>query len=212
MRIAHATLAISTTFDLTGKARGLWDVVVTNPDGEQFTLPEGFTIEEGRAAQPWVDIIGRDTIRVGREQTFHIIYGNRGNVDAVGVPLWIAGIPKNAVINHGFNITAPPSLNPALTVDWSQIPVFFETDVEKVLPLFIPRVAPGAAKTLTVTLSVPTFQDFQLRVWLNPPVFGSPLLPEAVRCWSAVLSVGLDFLGLIGRLNPAVNCPLRLHC
>ena len=74
---------INTTFDLTGKSRGLWDVVVTNPDNTTFTLADGFTIEEGRAPELWVDIVGLPVIRVNREQKYWVIVGNTGNVDAV---------------------------------------------------------------------------------------------------------------------------------
>jgi PGF-pre-PGF domain-containing protein len=35
---------ITCTFDLTGKAPGLWNVIVTNPDGQAGTLIAGFTI------------------------------------------------------------------------------------------------------------------------------------------------------------------------
>jgi len=36
--------SFSCTFDLTGKAQGKWDVVVTNPDGQKGILPAGFEI------------------------------------------------------------------------------------------------------------------------------------------------------------------------
>jgi hypothetical protein len=36
---------ITCTFDLTGKASGLWDVVVTNSDGQSGTLAAGFKVE-----------------------------------------------------------------------------------------------------------------------------------------------------------------------
>lgn len=80
---------VTATFDLTGKARGLWAVVVTNPDGSTNTLPGAFTIEEGRNPQLWVDIIGRGAIRAGREQTLQLLYGNRGNNDITGGFLFI---------------------------------------------------------------------------------------------------------------------------
>ena len=35
---------ITCNFDLTGKSAGAWDVVVTKPDGQSATLPNGFTI------------------------------------------------------------------------------------------------------------------------------------------------------------------------
>jgi len=69
-----------TTFDLTGKTPGKWDVVVENPD-ETLILQEGFTIEQGGEPKLWVDIVGRDQRRVGREQTYWIKYGNAGNID-----------------------------------------------------------------------------------------------------------------------------------
>ena len=60
-------------------------MVVTNPDESTITLPGGFTIEEGRAAQVWVDIIGRDIFLGDREFKQDIVYGNSGNVNAYGV-------------------------------------------------------------------------------------------------------------------------------
>ena len=44
---------ITCSFDLTGKTTGLWDVVVTNPDGQSGTLPQAFKIEE-----PSLKVIG----------------------------------------------------------------------------------------------------------------------------------------------------------
>ena len=73
-----------TTFDLVGKARGAWDVVVTNPDTTSQTLPGGFTIEVGRAPDPWVDVVLGVLYR-HMSTPITIVYGNRGNVDAVAV-------------------------------------------------------------------------------------------------------------------------------
>jgi hypothetical protein len=83
--------------DLNGRTRGSWDVVVTTPGGIKTTLERAFTVKGGQSPRIWVDVVGRSTIRPCREQTFNVFYGNAGNIDARGVPLWIAGIPKNAV-------------------------------------------------------------------------------------------------------------------
>ena len=45
---------ITCRFDLTGKATGLWDVVVKNPDDQYGTLSQGFKIEE-----PSLKVIGQ---------------------------------------------------------------------------------------------------------------------------------------------------------
>ena len=73
---------LSATFDLRGKDRGLWDVVVTDAAGDPIaTLVNAFTIEEGRAPDIWVDIVGRSAVRPAQQSDYCIVYGNRGNVD-----------------------------------------------------------------------------------------------------------------------------------
>ena len=80
---------LTAVFALTGAAQGLWDVVVTNPDATSATLPATFRVETGVEPDIWADILGRGTlaVRAGREQTFFIVYGNRGNVDSEPVEL-----------------------------------------------------------------------------------------------------------------------------
>jgi hypothetical protein len=93
-RYQHTLFA---TFDLTGKPRGAWDVVVTNPNGASATLKDGFAIEEGVFPQVWTDVIGRSVLAVGRPQTLTFLVGNLGNIDTVGA-LLIRGIPPTAVV------------------------------------------------------------------------------------------------------------------
>ena len=73
---------LTTTWDLMGATPGVRNVVVTNPDNTTTTLTSGFTVEQGGAAQISVDIIGRQQIRIGTEQTYYIMLANSGNVDA----------------------------------------------------------------------------------------------------------------------------------
>ncbi|MBI4651235.1 hypothetical protein HY745_08135, partial [Candidatus Desantisbacteria bacterium] len=68
--------------------------MVNNPGGGGITLSNGFTIEQGGEAKLWVEIVGKDTIRPGREQSYNIFYGNRGNINVNDVILWIA-IPES---------------------------------------------------------------------------------------------------------------------
>ncbi|MBU0456488.1 MAG: right-handed parallel beta-helix repeat-containing protein, partial [Gammaproteobacteria bacterium] len=77
----YSSNRLTTTFDLTGKKPGKWDVVVENL-GETLVLPEGFTIEQGGEPKLWVEIVGREQIRVGQEQSYWIQVGNSGNIDA----------------------------------------------------------------------------------------------------------------------------------
>jgi len=88
---------LSATFDLTGKSPGVWDVVVTNPDGKSLTLAGGFTIEQGGQPQLWVRIEGPGRIRRGSQQAFTVRYGNSGNLDAERVSILLE-IPRRAKV------------------------------------------------------------------------------------------------------------------
>jgi hypothetical protein len=114
--------ALATTLDLTGKSLGSWDVVVVNPDGTSKTLAGGFAIEEGRAPQLWVDVVGSTGVRIRRPTRFTVFFGNSGNVDAVAVPL-VLTVPANIALNLRFPVTPPPPQAGQVATDWSQVPV-----------------------------------------------------------------------------------------
>jgi hypothetical protein len=77
--------ALTTTFAHTGVRPGVRNVIVTNANGTSGTLPAAFTVEQGGAPDIGVDIIGREQIRIGREQTFYVAITNSGLVDAPAV-------------------------------------------------------------------------------------------------------------------------------
>lgn len=80
---------LTTTFALTGAAPGVRNVVVTNPDSTTSTITGGFTVEQGGTPQISVSIVGRSQIRIGTPQTYYIVAGNAGNVDAPTSRVWI---------------------------------------------------------------------------------------------------------------------------
>jgi hypothetical protein len=73
---------LTTTFDLRGAAPGLRSVVVTNTDGTSITSEAAFTVEQGGAPDLSVNIIGRNQIRIGSDQTYYVSIHNNGSVDA----------------------------------------------------------------------------------------------------------------------------------
>jgi hypothetical protein len=81
---------ISASLDLRGVAPGLWSVRVQNPDASIATLPDAFTVEAGGGADLWADIVLPRAIFVARTQSIYVAFGNRGTVDAYGVPLWFS--------------------------------------------------------------------------------------------------------------------------
>ena len=117
--VAFAGQQITATFDLRGKGRGVWDLVVTNPDSTSTRLSGAFTIEVGRAPQVSVDIVGPSVVRLGRVQQYSIVYTNRGNVDAENVPIWLS-VPAGVTVKPKFPVAPPQS---TAVPDWSQVPL-----------------------------------------------------------------------------------------
>lgn len=98
---------LETSFDLTGQLAGEWNVVAVFPTGDTAVLVNGFTIEQGGADDLWVNITGDPVLRIGFNQIYSITYGNKGNLDAVFVPLMVGGLPLgteiellNTVLNY----------------------------------------------------------------------------------------------------------------
>lgn len=147
--------AIATVFDLTGAAVGAWDVVVTNPDTTSETLFDGFTVEAGGAPDVWVDVTGL-LLRPSRTSRFTIFYGNRGNVDALAVPLVVS---TSSAYGFGrmFAVTPPPALPESIIVDWSRVPLHFDDEGGgfTTVPLLLPVVPAGSVGSLQVTITLP---------------------------------------------------------
>ncbi len=163
-------------------------------------------IQAAPAPLVWVDVVGREVIRPGRMQTFSILYGNSGNVDAVGVPLWIGGIPKDSTWELSFERTPPPLPNGQPIVDWEEIPVHLQTDDgQVVIPLLLPVIPPGFTGVLRLTLTVPTGREFQIRTWMNRPMFQSPLDAG----WECCLKAMLKNFAL--RLPPGLDCQFAAY-
>ena len=177
--------SLDTLFDLHGVAQGAWDLVVTNPGGGSATLANGFTVTPGSAVDLWVDVVGSPNLRGGKSQRYQIVYGNRSPDAALGTLLWIA-FPKYLDYKLDFPLTPPPLPPGVPAVDFSQIPISFDTDTETVIPLFIGVIPSGIAGTLPIELHVPddpqyAHAKFSIRVWMNPPFFGSPLDAAGAR-------------------------------
>jgi len=94
--------SIRVTFDLAGAEVGAWNVVLANPDGYVTTFHDGFSVEVGEE-RLWLDLVGRNEIRIGRWETYWISFGNAGNVDiydaflAVKLP---AGIDVHVILQQ----------------------------------------------------------------------------------------------------------------
>jgi hypothetical protein len=194
VNVATDGTTIDTTFDLAGTTNGAWDVVVTNPDTNTFTIPQGFALEQSTGAKVSVDVVGLNLIRPGRSQTFHVFVGNSGDVDAVCVPVWIAGVPTNATVTLGFEIAQPPNVPGESITNFSQVPIQFNTTEGTVIPLLIPRIPPGGSIPISFSITTPTAESFQITAWANPPYFGSPFHDDVLDCLTCAIGVAAGFV------------------
>jgi hypothetical protein len=85
---------IATTFDLTVASAGLWGLVITNPDSSQISCENCFVVQEGGEAKLWYEILGLESIRAERYQSYIVRFGNAGLVDAKDVSIFLS-IPKD---------------------------------------------------------------------------------------------------------------------
>jgi hypothetical protein len=158
---------ISTAFNLTGRTPGRWNVMVTNPDGNSATLPDGFTIEQGGAPELWHDVIGPTALRPGRPGRYRFLVGNRGNVDALGVPVMIA-VPRNVEIKLLFPVARPPEAPGQPPINWSNFPIAMTSEMtsdglpdETIVPWLLPVVPAGSTAIFEFTVTAPTTLDGQ---------------------------------------------------
>jgi CSLREA domain-containing protein len=145
-------------FDLTGKAPGSWDVVFTNPDETSFTLPGAFQIDAGGSANVWAEVGGPAIIRPGTPTTYWVVFGNRGNVDALDVPVTLA-VPNTIPLAVKFGVQPPPAQPGQVAMDWSQVPMYVTPAVSGGfvnVPLLLPIVPAGYTGSLKFGLTVPT--------------------------------------------------------
>jgi uncharacterized repeat protein (TIGR01451 family) len=135
-----------TTFDLTGKGLGVWNVVVENPDNSSATFVGGFMIEEG-FAQLWADIVGREQIRVGRESEYLLLIGNSGNVNVDNIIPQVS-VPEGADL---ISIEVAGQGEPILIGDSLRA---YNIEPENI-PLWISTLPPGKVEKFKLKIIVP---------------------------------------------------------
>jgi PKD repeat protein len=136
-------------FDLRGAPVGIYSVRVTTPGDSAMNLTNAFTVEAGRAAEPGVAVVGRDRILFNRWQTYTISYWNSSNIDAHGVPLWIAmsDLPDSQVQIVDFSVVLPKmAVDSGLTRIKDSVPIFYLTDSLFGSPFF-PRDRPKTSRS-----------------------------------------------------------------
>ncbi|MCX6224898.1 MAG: T9SS type A sorting domain-containing protein, partial [Bacteroidia bacterium] len=177
--VAPAAGVLSAQFRLESAPLGKWDVVVKKGASEQI-LKEAFNIVPAEEADPWVSISGRGAIILNMWQTYTINFGNNGNVDAYGVPVWLAVTDDNNLeIEFIDFVMETPARAAEMGVEqeikdlgpyFKTESVFGESMKARVYPLLIP-VIPGKSSS-SIHIRVKTSNSIKMKIWNNPPILG----------------------------------------
>jgi hypothetical protein len=183
MKVDVGGSAIAATFDLAGRAVGPWNVTVVDADGATKTLVDGFTVESPRAPQLWVEVVGR-FFRPGRPSRLTILYGNRGNVDALAVPLSLS-VPVGYAPRRIFALAPPPVQPGQVREDYTQVPVTVDIRGENghfiQIPLLLPVVPAGFTGSMEIGLTLPAgAQDNLLVASIGSPLYDPVIDPQVV--------------------------------
>ena len=205
---------IQATFDLREKTLGLYNVVVEVPEVDtMMMLVDGFEVVSGEPVQLWTTLLGFGTIRLNQWQTYTISYGNIGNIDGKGVPIYLA-IPANSEIE--FDIDLIPYDTSDIGLDSSSIPysilvdsLFLEPYNGKVYILYIPNIPASSSNTISFNLKVNTTESFEIKTWISTkPMYGSPLDNLVGDCIGGAVDLIIEFTPL-GCIYTGVNFVLE---
>lgn len=179
--------SLSSSLDLTGFVPGPWDVVITNADATVVILPGAFTVQTPQAADLYYYLVGRRGIRAGTLAKFTIVYGNRGNVDALAVPLTVS-TPGNFETHVYVPIEPPPAQTGQVATDWRLAPLAvlpYSPAAQLTAPFLIPIVPAGFVGTLDIGILLPATEahgdTFSFQIALGNPMLNLSPNPDSLQ-------------------------------
>lgn len=215
---------LSARFLLESAIPGKWDVIVKKGTSE-LKLEAAFEVVTAQVADPWVSISGRGAILFNMWQSYTISFGNNGNVDAYGVPVWFAitDDPNLEIEFIDFQLEMPPlAVQKGYAAEISKMGPYFTTEAvlgepfqARVYPFMVPHIPANTA--MSVKIRVKTPKTVRMMVWTNPPWVdlvdealksaaaegqGSKL--AAAQCVMGVLAEGIVDIGTSA--IPGVGC------
>jgi hypothetical protein len=132
-----------------------------------------------------VSISGRNRILFNTWTTYTVNYGNRGNVDAKTVPVWLAF-----------------SNNPGLEIEFVNVKVFDWDTLGGEPPaegMFVDVIPAGSSHSMTIR--VKTGSTLKINAWAEKPWFQSPINENKLECVGDVLAEAPPELNLTDKVE-----------
>jgi hypothetical protein len=196
----------SSLFNFNNKAKGKWDIIVNFGD-TTVVLKEGLEVEDYKAPEVNVELIGSNYVRPNRYTYYTIFYNNTGNVNAYEIPISIQITSINEVdIEKGWDYYVPGPIDYyPIDRDVSNVSTNEETGKKtKTLMPTIPIISPNGEGTLT--FGVKMNKSTEINVKAGSPMYYSNSMGNIVPnqdvfdCYSGV---GKQIGGLL--LNFGIN-------
>ena len=157
---------------------GKYDVIVRKNNTDQI-LEGAFTVVEAKLPDPWVSLTGRGMTLFNMWQTYTVNYGNKGNIDALGVPLNIAisNLPGLEIEFIDFKVEAneyvkthTPEIVELMDTLYDVVEDYFEPGHDaRFYPLFVPVLEANSSHSIRIRIKSPG--NFNIEAWTNAPFF-----------------------------------------
>ena len=213
------TTRLRATTNLIGKGLGSWNVIVEVPGDTIMQLIGGFTIVIGVPPVIQTELIGSAAVRTNVWQTFSISYTNTGNVNATGVPIWLA-FPSSAKIEILSALYDFPLFLGADTV--SGVFAIDSLDgqpstTDSLMGFLVTLIPPQGTGTINFRLKSTSSGSLDLFSWATKPLYASPLNPGIAACIDDVSSTIIGFIPGVGcaydflrlAIDPAISVALN---
>ena len=193
--------SITVRFDLRNKPVGVYDLVIQKMGGNpSYILPKGFSIIPGTKPDVWANIVGRNRILFNTSTTYTLNYGNKGNVDAVVAPIWLA-------VHDGPNLVVSFPEAIEIKIDTFDLGESIEKYVLidslfgnpgkwRVYSFLFPVIKAGSNNSMK--MKIKTSEDLKILAWAEKSWFQSPIDADKEACVNeAIDSVDVDLIAEI---------------
>ncbi|GEM_PF-3803801 len=143
--------SLTVQLNLINQSPGVWNLAVVSSAGDVIYGPVPFQIEAAGEAKVWVEIVGSASIRIGREETFIVRYGNAGNITAPISNIFIS-------IPHSVEYKTNLPVNP-----WIDYNTSMTSEGDKILNFEVVNIPPYSTRSFLLTIR-PTTQMTGLKI------------------------------------------------
>lgn len=205
-------------FDFANEAKGKWDIVVDFGD-TLITLNEGLEIEEYRAPEITVELIGPINMRINRYTYYTIHYRNTGNTNVyeVPIPISIAGANETQ-LDLQWDYYRPAGLGDEMPEPVSSVQNPATGEITTITVPTIPMIPPSGEGYLTFGVKVPQLhQNIDIQANSGEPVFYEDPIGNIVAnqdfydCIAGLRDIGVEKLkdwglDIAAELIPGFEC------